>query len=206
MLDFTQDITEAGILYEEYGYKINAIPITYEKNIQGALSLQGYKSNFPSNLLNNKCNIAINHYLSDTLALDIDDIQKTNLILKNFNLNAYDLITSTMTFQGQNNHYKLIFKKHHNYKLDFKSLYTSQYNAFSLKGYELSFQLSKFNNDLLGNYFDLLPPSVIPSLNIKYKFITQILPKDKLPVMPTELLELWQNFDNLKTEFNSILV
>jgi hypothetical protein len=214
MLEFTKDIREAGLIYEEYGYVISAVPAKFGKINELALSLKGYKSSFPADKLNPKCSILLNHYLSKTVALDVDDYEKCFRIFKDFNIDLDELIASTTTFQGQQNHYKLIYNRNFESNLGYKTIFSSDGEILSFKGCDLCYDLTLDNADFIGNYLDHLPPSVNPPVTymggntmpeIQYKFITPLLRRDELPNMPSEVIDMWKNFDNLKERFNNII-
>lgn len=199
MLDFTQDIKEAGLLFEDYGYLINAAPISFGKHIQAASSktkahLQNYSA---KNLLPNM-NIALNHYLSNTVALDIDNYTLFEPICKYLGLNLQNLIYNTMAWQGRENKFKLIYNTH-GLTLDLCTLISKDKQViFELKGAKLPGPVTPTN---IYSYFDHAPPSIHATTKQNYKWITKLFYKKDLPELPNKLLDVWQNWEYYKKQF-----
>lgn len=209
-MKFTEDVREAGLLFEEYGYKINALPIKFGKFTNHVFSYDGYLKNFPACDLNDKCSIILNHYLSNTASIDVDDYKLVKTLFQDINIDLDDLTHSTMSWYGGDNHCKLIFKKHTDMSLDRTSLHPwiDRESILTFKGYKLPVPV---NHENLNNYFDHLPPSwYIPNPKTqytrRYEFITRLYRYDELPVIPDSIVDLWSNFDRYKERLTDLAI
>lgn len=209
-MKFTDDVRVAGLLFEEYGYKINAMPLSFGKFTNHVFSYDGYLKNFPASDLNDKCSIILNHYLSKTVSIDVDDYRLIKLIFQDINIDLDHLIHNTMSWYGGDNHCKLIFKKKSpDIILDRTSLHPwiDRESILTFKGYKLP-GLVHYEN--LNNYFDHLPPSwYIPNPKIKYtkryEFITRLYRYDELPVVPDDIMNIWSNFNQYQQRFTDLV-
>jgi|688.fasta_scaffold04297_18 hypothetical protein len=209
-MNFPDDVREAGLLFEEYGYKINAMPVRFGKFTNHVFSYDGYLKNFPATNLNNDCSIILNHYLSGTASIDVDDYRIIKILLHDVGIDIDDLIENTMAWRGGDNHCKLIYKKHDNISLNRTSLKIKKDNEsiLTFKGYQLPVPVDHGN---LNNYFDHLPPSwYIPNPKIKYdrryQFITRLFKYEELPVIPDSIIEIWSNFSRYEQRFIDLAI
>jgi len=209
-MKFTDDVREAGLLFEEYGYKINALPVKFGKFTNHVFSYDGYLKNFPASNLNDNCSIILNHYLSGTVSIDVDDYKIVKMLFEDVGINLDQLIENTMSWYGGDNHCKLIFKKQsQDISLDRTSLHPwiDRESILTFKGYKLPVPVNHTN---LNNYFDHLPPSwYIPNPKIaytrRYQFITGLYRYDELPVIPDSIMNVWSNFEHYNQRFTDLV-
>ena len=198
MLEFTTDIKEAGLIFEEYGYYINAMPKAYGKRIQDICGTDVYLTNFSAKLLNDKLNFKINHFLSNTISLDIDNITLGTKLFKEFNMDLIELMHSTTSWSARTNSCKIIFRRPNGFKANFTTFKTVTNNiVIELKGAPMYMPVTKEN---LGNYFDLAPPSIHVVVSQPYKFISKLIPQKQLPIVPDSIIDFWLNFSNYETK------
>lgn len=191
MLDFTQDIKEAGLLFEDHGYHLASAPASFGKRMS---YINDIKYSFPADKLLSNMNIAINHYLSHTCALDIDDSVLSQTIFKYLGINFNDLIYNTMCWQGRPNRYKLIYNSP-NINLNLCNVNLKGKIILEFKGAVMTDEITTYNKY---NYFDHAPPSLHSETKERYKFVSQIMMKNELPNFPDKLLNIWKNWEQEK--------
>lgn len=191
MLKFTTDIKEAGLIFEEYGYKLAAAPISFGKNFS---FLNDVNHTFPAENLLPNMNIAITHIPNKTCALDVDHESLSIPILKYLGIDLGNLIQTTMSWRGRPNRCKLLFNSP-NFNLDICSLRYEEKMVLEIKGAELYSETSKENKY---NYFEVLPPSIHGVTKERYEFITELVPRNNLPNLPDKLLEVYCNFKDFE--------
>jgi len=188
MIDFPSNMHDAARIFHDYGYHLSAWPRYLGKHIVSQQIPFWYNHSYPYHLINNKMNMGINHLLSKTCCLDVDNIILADKILKFLGLDKKTLVSNTMSWQGSGRGYKCIFKSP-DVALDW--LVVRFNNIPSI----LELRNGNFNlmvPDSIVTIYDLVPPSLHPEGTF-YKFITEPLPYKNLPELPNVLLEFWQD-------------
>ena len=191
MLEFTQDIREAAIEYNEMGYHICAWPRRFGKYVEKTLIPKWYTYSFPGASVTDQMNIGINHYLSGTCSIDIDNLELSRKVFSSIGIDLDKLAYQTMCWQGRENTYKILYDGK-NLSLPYQWLRVNDDTStvFELRGL-------KFDTEIVEEgYMDLLPPSIHPLTKRPYKFLTKLVHKAELPTLPDEIIEVWSNWQH----------
>ena len=138
---------------------------------------------FPADEVADHHNLGMNHLLSQTSSIDVDNLARTKQIFQAIGLDLDALADSTMTWCGRPDRLKLLYRAP-NPPLGVK--------AFSIDG-EVIFEL---RGALPGKQAqDLLPPSLHPVTKKRYELRTRLIPRAELPAMPEQLVEIWRNWE-----------
>ena len=154
---------------------------------------------FPPDQITDEHNIGLNHALSRTCVLDIDDFALTQTVLEEFGLDLEELAASTMSYRGNPERIKLVFKAP-DPMLGVKKLQIlsadsgAAHVAFELRGAKVG-----------GQAQDVLPPRIHPGTNKPYKFETRLMPRDELPTLPEPLLDIWACWDEWEPTLRELL-
>jgi hypothetical protein len=196
MLDFTQDIREAGLIFEDRGYSIVGSPLAFGKVVHGTgpNKFTAHLKPFSASYLNNKMILSLNNFLSQTTVLDVDDYELTKTIFNKLGLNLDSLVSSTMSWYGQPNRRKLIYNGI-NIPLDICSVRYNYKTVFEFKGATLPGVPGPEN---VYTYYDLAPPTIHSKTKQPYTFITKLFYKNELPEFPNTLLNIWKNWEQEK--------
>lgn len=198
MINFPTDIRDAAFAYNELGYRISAWPRKWGKHIKG---VEWWTYDFPAAKVNDKLNIAINHYLSDTCCLDIDNTPGTIKIFKYLGIDFEEIKHSTMSWRGSERGYKSLFHEPKVQTEWFKLRTPTINSVFELR----CGKHSDKKLDAEAACCDTVPPSHLWDTKVTYAFLTKPLYKKDLPNLPDILLEVWQNQEHFKKVFLDLL-
>lgn len=190
MLDFPTDMREAAQIFTEFGYHLSAWPRKLGKHIVSQNIPSWWTYSYPYYHINNKMNMGINHYLSKTCCLDVDNISLSEKIFKHLGIEGRTLINNTMSWQGSQRGYKCLYKSP-KINVDWLIIKT-QSTPSVLELRHGNFDISNPNS--IVTVYDLVPPSLHPS-GAHYSFLTDPIKYDDLPNLPDKLLELYQDKD-----------
>jgi len=188
MIHFPKNMREAACIYSEYGYHLSAWPRRLGKHIVGEKIPNWWNYSYPYHLVNNTMNMGINHLLSKTCCLDVDNTDLTEKIFTYLGIESRSIINETMSWQGSKRGYKCLFKSPDT-KLDWLIIKAPNIPSV-LELRHGNFDL--INPDSIVTIYDLIPPSLHPD-NIYYSFLTEPLKYSSLPNLPEKLLELYQD-------------
>ena len=138
---------------------------------------------FPADQVADHHSIGVNHGLSGTAAIDVDNLEKTKRIFEAIGLDLDALAESTMTWCGRPDRLKLLYCAP-NPPLGVKAFSIDSEVIFELRGALPGKQAQ-----------DLLPPSLHPDTKKRYELRTRLIPRDELPAMPEPLVEIWRNWE-----------
>jgi RecA-family ATPase len=175
-----QSVSAAARAYASAGYTLVAWDAAYGKRPQSSgWGLQA----FPADQVADHHNVGLNHGLSGTASIDVDNLESTKQIFQAIGLDLTALSDSTMTWSGRPDRLKLLFRAP-SPSLGVKALSVDGEVVFELRGALPGKQAQ-----------DLLPPSLHPDTKKRYELRTRLIPRDELPYMPEQLVEIWRNWE-----------
>lgn len=125
---------------------------------------------------------------SRVCSLDVDDMAGTRLLLDELlGIDLDGLVAVTPTIQGKPDRCRLMFRLPEGVDLPRKAL------AWPQQGGQGNFTVFELRG---AGGQDVLPPSIHPETGEPYRWLTK--PGEALPVLPEELLQIWQQWDNFK--------
>lgn len=199
MISFPTNMCEAAQIFTEFGYHLSAWPRKLGKHIVSQHIPFWWNYSYPYHLINDNMNMGINHLLSKTCCLDVDNRDMSEKIFNFLGIKSSVLINETMSWQGSLRGYKCLFKSPL-IEVDWLIIRTpSTPSVLELR--HGNFDLT--NSDSMVTIYDLVPPSLHPS-GIHYEFLTDPLAYKDLPNLPDKLLELYQDKE-LQNKIYSIL-
>jgi hypothetical protein len=145
-------------------------------------------------------NIGLNHGLSRTAVLDVDDVPRMREVLELLGLDLDDLVQSTMSWRGNPERVKLAFRAPKPMRQVKKLTIwlhaddADQHTVFELRGAAEGKQAQ-----------DVLPPSIHPDTGMPYCFETSFRPYAELPELPAALADVWANWDKFKLILRRLL-
>lgn len=177
------DIRNAARTYAQAGYALAA----WDRRLgKGPTALGWGLQAVEPEAVHDDHNIGLNHALSRTAVLDVDDLVTARKVLEAFDVDVDALAVTTMTWAGNpENRMKLAFRCEaglSNKKLIIERAGKKK-TVFELRGAPEGKQSQ-----------DVLPPSIHPDTRKPYQFITQLVPRDQLPELPDPLAQLWRNW------------
>lgn len=172
-------VSAAAREYVRAGYTLVAWDAVHGKNPK--FSEWGRKP-FPAERVTDAHNIGINHALSNTASIDIDDRPKTKVLFDFLGIDLNALCKTTIAWSGREERLKLLFRAPEP-PLGVKKLVVENDVIFELRGALPDKQAQ-----------DVLPPSLHPDTGKRYVLHTKIMPRDELPSMPEQLVAIWRNW------------
>jgi hypothetical protein len=133
-------------------------------------------------------NIGVNHALSGTCCIDVDDEGETRRVFDFIGLSYDSLVSSSApSWIGRPNRRKFLFRAP-DPPLDVKKLVVTK------DGEEQT--VLEFRGASSGKAVqDVLPPSIHPDTGAAYRWLTQPVANSELPPLPPLLEEVWRNWD-----------
>ena len=144
-------------------------------------------------------NIGLNHGLSGTCALDLDDLPRSIAVLEFLGLDLEVLQRSTTAWRGNPERLKLVFRAP-SPALGVRKLKVcidparEPVTVLELRGAERGKQAQ-----------DVLPPSRHPDTGKPYELVTPVRPAAELPELPAQLLEVWRDWSSWEPILRRVL-
>jgi len=177
-----EELTEVGRAFQEInamGYSLVTMPAEHKDPGRIAWGRKAAEYLPP-----NHNNLGIIHGLSQTCCLDLDNLEKSREAFAHYGIDIDALCENSPACTGNPvNRSKVFFKMPDGLKLQRKKLLANKQTIFEFRG-----------NSRGGQVQDLIPPSIHPS-GFPYKWQRPLVPLAELPVLPPELVDVWQNFD-----------
>jgi hypothetical protein len=157
--------------------------------IQHAMAAESYWETHPDH------NMGLLHNVSQTCAIDVDNVEHTKLIFASLGLDYDAIISSAPQIQGKPGRGKAIFRLPDGVNFQRKSISWPLENDATKS--ETIFELRA------GDCQDVLPPSIHPDTGKPYKWIGAN-PLDGLPELPAPILTMWREWERFKPQLMSI--
>jgi len=197
-----QSVPEAAREYEALGYALVAFP-SYNgqarKYVKGPNQRGWGLRAADVSKISEQHSIGVNHALSKTASLDIDDLPRTRTIFEFLELDLDELCRTTMVWRGNRERLKLLFAAPTPAldRTEFKFSGTKK-GVFDLRGAGDGKQLQ-----------DVLPPSphcdTEGALTGRYELVSRKFRRDELPQLPEALLACWREPTAYQAIFEEIL-
>lgn len=189
-------IHEAARRWHALGYRLAAWPAGQGKgpNSPG----WGLHPASPDSITD-RDNIGVNHALSGTAALDVDDLERTREVFDALGLDLERLWPKTLAYRGKPSRLKMLYRAP-SPPLGVKKLRVhvapgvEPVTVFELRGAEAGKQAQ-----------DVLPPSVHPDTRRPYELLTPLRPVAELPELPAELATVWREWKQWEPTLRRLL-
>jgi putative DNA primase/helicase len=145
-------------------------------------------------------NIGVNHALSGTCCIDIDDMADSAVVLEFFGLDVEELRASTIAWTGRPDRLKLLFRAPAGglppvkLKVRRRTEDREQVTILELRGAQQGGQVQ-----------DVLPPSIHPDTRQPYKLLTELRPVSELPELPAAVVDAWRNWKSHEPALRRLL-
>lgn len=186
MIDFPASVAKAGKLYDAAGYKLVGWEAKSGKvNGKGPNGAGWGLRAFDVAALTDQHSIGVNHAMTGSVCLDVDDLELTRRVLDFAGLDLDELCASTTTYRGRPERRKLLFRAPDpaaTWRGAVK-LTVNDKPVFELRGAPPGRQVQ-----------DVLPPSRHPDTGKPYQFDTPLVPVAQLPLLPEQLEDFWRDW------------
>ena len=145
-------------------------------------------------------NIGCNHALSRTCCLDLDDLDRSRVVLEYLGLDIDELTAQTTAWQGNPARLKLLFAAPQpmlavrKIRIWLRPDDADQHTVLELRGAAPGKQAQ-----------DVLPPSIHPDTQAPYEFVTPLRARHELPELPAALLDVWRSWDAYEPRLRRLL-
>ena len=147
----------------------------------------------------NASNVGVNHGLSGTACLDIDDLARSRVVLEALGLDLDQQQAHTVAWRGRPERVKLL------YRAPSPPLPVKKLTVHLERGKEpvTVFELRGAGPGKQAH--DVLPPSLHPETKRPYELLTALRPVAELPELPAALLDVWCNWNEWASALRRLL-
>lgn len=196
MIDFPTSIPLAGRAYASAGYKLVGWEANGQKGPGGKGSGGWGLRAFRVEALTDQHSIGVNHALSGTACIDVDDLELTRRVFEFVGIDLDELCASTTTYRGRPERRKLLFRTPDPTAKwrGANKLTVNGKTVFELRGAPPGKQVQ-----------DVLPPTVHPDTGRPYAFDTRMRPAAELPLLPEQLELIWRDWKEWEPILRQVL-
>ena len=202
MTDANQSVPEAAREWAALGYTLVSWPAFNDREQKYSKAPNAPEWGLRAadvNTIGEHHSIGVNHALSQTCSIDIDDLPRTRTIFESLGVDLDELCSTTMVWRGAPERLKLLFAAPVPAlgRKEFKFSGTDK-GVFDLRGALAGKQCQ-----------DVLPPSIhcdkSGAMTGRYVLLTRKFHRDELPQLPEALLAYWRDPNALQPIFEEIL-
>lgn len=130
-------------------------------------------------------------------SFDVDDLEATQLIFNEFGWDLLSLSEDYPTIQGAAPKFRCMFRVPDGFELPYHALSWPKKDGSAGR-----FTVFELRSAVDQQRQDVLPPSIHPVTKQPYQWITP--PNGHIPDLPEFLIKLWENWDKLKPQLQSV--